>query len=176
MKKGPPSSTTPSSTEFACNPSYLSNAAAYLKLIQTLISLICFGLVMYYFRIVNPSDKSYVGTVLDQSAGFFLCVSFGFFLISALTLIGSLVHPYTAHTMPRTTFEMLLHFFACIMYFAGGIALIAITVKNNKQIKTLINVNDPGLGGKIAAGVLGLLNSVLHGVSLHQSNQLRSQG
>ncbi|GIY62629.1 MARVEL domain-containing protein [Caerostris darwini] len=165
----------PSCKEYACNPSFLGNATGILKVVETILSLICFGLILHYFRGLN-SDRSYGGSALDQGAGFMFCVSFGFFLSSALMLIGSMMHPYTAHILPRTIFESLHHIFAGILFMAAGTYLLIQTVQKNNDLKILIGIKDPGYNGKIAAAVLGLINGILHALSQNLTNKIRKEG
>lgn len=141
--------TTTSATAIILNTGILKTPSGLLKLFETIIGAVCLGLIAYY----SVHNKIFSG---DPEHTLFFIVTFAFLVTTFLLLISALLSLMAASILSKTLFEFLYHIFAFIFYISASLALL-ITVSNaNKHYRTRY------YEGKMAAAVLGLVNSVLY--------------
>ncbi|XP_042906071.1 uncharacterized protein [Parasteatoda tepidariorum] len=127
------------------------------------LGLICLSLIAHYCQFFHPLTGKSLGVLCSKSDAFFLLVTYGFFFTSLVILICSTVSYFTASFLPKTTFEFAYHLLACFMYLSSSLTLLIGIVIEKGDFK------DPAYEAKIAASVLGLINSVLYGISTYFS-------
>ncbi|KAG8193769.1 hypothetical protein JTE90_005064 [Oedothorax gibbosus] len=144
--------TVTTSTAIILNTGILKTPSGLLKLCETVIGAICLGLVSYY----SVFSNRFLG---DPEHTFFFLVTFAFLMTTFLMLISAILSLMSATVLPKTLFEFLYHVFAFIFYISASLALIVTVSSQNKHYRTST------YEGKMAAAVLGLVNSVLYLIS-----------
>ncbi|XP_035205908.1 uncharacterized protein LOC118180936 [Stegodyphus dumicola] len=142
--------TTTSATAIILNTGILKTPSGLLKLFETIIGAVCLGLIAYY----SSGHGNWRGFAGDPEHTLFFIVTFAFLVTTFLMLLSFLISLMAASILPKTIFEFLYHLFAFIFYISASLSLL-ITV-SNKYRRTY------DYEGKMAAAVLGLINSVLY--------------
>ncbi|GAB6028741.1 hypothetical protein CHUAL_004560 [Chamberlinius hualienensis] len=134
---------TSSVSYIICNTDFLKSIPGILKLIETVINIICVGIMSYYI------NHSY----FYSYEMFFVLVACTFLITTAIMLFSCIVSLVTSKMLPKTMFHYLYHAVGFLLYLSAGLTLV-IKVSNRKHYADY----EP----KIAAGVLGLVNSILY--------------
>ncbi|GFQ86156.1 MARVEL domain-containing protein [Trichonephila clavata] len=154
------------------NLPFLQSIPGAFKIAHTVLGMICLVLIAHFTQFFHPLNGNSLGLLCSKSAAYFLLVSYGFFVTSIILLICSVLSYFTASFLPKTAFELTYHVVACIMYLSASLILLCEVVSSNAESD---DFKEPGYEGKIAASALGLVNSVLYGVSSFFSFQARKQ-
>ncbi|GIY57293.1 MARVEL domain-containing protein [Caerostris extrusa] len=160
---------------FDLNLSFLQSIPGAFKIAHTVLGMICVILIALYSQFFHPLTGNSLGLLCSKSAAYFLLVSSGFFVTSLLIVVCSLLSYFTASFLPKTAFELTYHVVACILYLSSSLTLMITVINDNKVYKDILFGKQPGYEGQIAASALGLLNSILYGVSTYFSFQARRQ-
>ncbi|XP_054720076.1 uncharacterized protein LOC129229734 [Uloborus diversus] len=154
------------SNPFNLNQSFLESPSGGIKVAHTLLGLICLSVIAHYCQFFHPLTGASLGILCSNSAAFFLLVTYGCFVTSTLLLISSLLSYFCASFLPKTAFEFAYHVTSCILYLSSSMNLLLSLVANIPQGT---NFHEPGFDAKVAAAVLGLINSCLYGASSYFS-------
>ncbi|GIY28764.1 MARVEL domain-containing protein [Caerostris extrusa] len=141
--------TTSSATAIILNTGILRTPSGLLKFFETIIGAVCLGLIAYY----SVNNKTFVG---DPEHTLFFLVTFAFLVTTFLMLLSALLSLMVATILPKTLFEFLYHIFGFVFYISASLALLITVSNDNKHYRTRY------YEGKMAAAVLGLVNSVLY--------------
>ncbi|GBN80925.1 hypothetical protein AVEN_245291-1, partial [Araneus ventricosus] len=154
------------------NLPFLQSIPGAFKIAHTVLGMICLILIAHYSQFFHPLAGNSLGILCSKSAAYFLLVCYGFFLTSSVIVICSTFSYFTASFLPKTAFEFTYHVLACIMYLSSSLTLLISVLTSNTDSE---DFKEPGYEGKIAAAVLGLVNTILYGVSTYFSFQARKQ-
>lgn len=151
--------TTASTSAVIINTGYCSSITGILKIFETILGAICLGLIAYFNRNVNSNYSGFVGTKEDA---LFFIVSFGFLVTTFLLLVACCISLASAAILPKSTFEYLYHLVAFIFYISASLALLIELNRRNEYIHVYQRSREYGYEGKMAAAVLGLINSLFY--------------
>lgn len=137
--------TSTTTTAIICNTGFLKSVPGLLKLFETIINVICVGIVGYYIGTNGYTFREDL---------FFLLVAVALLITTALMLFACLISLGTPLILPKTTFHYLYHIVGFMLYLSAGLTLI---IKVSRLGKHAYDYE-----AKLAASVLGLVNAVLY--------------
>ncbi|XP_035218353.1 uncharacterized protein LOC118191635 [Stegodyphus dumicola] len=154
------------------NLSFLQSVPGIFKIAHTVLGLICLSVIAHYSQLFHPLTGSALGLLCSKSAAYFLLVSYACFVTSLVLLVSSVLSYCTASFLPKTAFEFAYHLVACITYLSSSlILLLSLVIKD----KGNASYREPAFEAKVSVSVMGLINSILYGVSTYFSYQSQKQ-
>ncbi|KAG8196420.1 hypothetical protein JTE90_009052 [Oedothorax gibbosus] len=150
------------------NLPFLQSVPGIFKIAHTTLGLICLIVIGCYVQFTHPITGSSLGLLCSKSDAYFLLVTYGCFVTSFLLLVCSIISYFTASFLPKTAFEFVYHLTACLMYLTASLTLLCVLLATNAETG---GYREPGFDAKVAVSVLGIINSVLYGVSTYFSFQ-----
>jgi len=154
------------------NIPFLQTIPGAFKIAHTVLGMICLSVIAHYCQFFHPLTGTSLGVLCGKGDAYFLLVSYGFFVTSLIMLICSIISYFTASFLPKTAFEFAYHLIACLMYLTASLVLLLGIVAVNAERG---DFKEPAYEAKIVVSVLGLLNSILYGISTYFSLQSLKQ-
>uniref|UniRef100_T1JME5 MARVEL domain-containing protein n=1 Tax=Strigamia maritima TaxID=126957 RepID=T1JME5_STRMM len=146
--------TTVSSSAIILNIGFLKGVPGILKLLQLIIGIIIVGILSHY------STSWTISTRYDYRADlFYILVAVAFFVTTFLLIVSGVISLATASILPKTVFEYIYHATAFLLYLIATIVYLTALIKRNDRYHYS---QYPGYEAKMAAAVLGFLNSGLY--------------
>lgn len=149
--------TTASTSAVIINTGYCSSVTGILKIFETILGAICLGLIAYFNR-YGDRYYAYSGFFGTKEDALFFIVSFGFLVTTFLLLVACCISLASAAILPKSTFEYLYHLVAFIFYISASLALLIELNRRNEYRQ----FREYGYEGKMAAAVLGMINSLFY--------------
>lgn len=157
--------TTSSSAPMVFNSGYACNVHGALKILETVFGSICLGLMLYYTSFKGTNSFGMFGHEM-----YFILTAFGCLLCTFLLLVSSCWSFTSSSLLSRTSFEILFHLVACMLYLAAGITLLTKTLDTHSRYKGEV------YDAKIAAAVFGIMNGALYLIGAVLSFRIFRQG
>ncbi|XP_017780746.1 PREDICTED: uncharacterized protein LOC108565681 [Nicrophorus vespilloides] len=134
--------TTTTTSAIILNTGYMKTYPGILKLLQTILGIVVVGLLGHYHKTFYYTHEI-----------FFLLMAVTFLIATFLLLLSCLTSISTASIISKTSYEVIYHGAACIMYIAASIAFL-VKVSDNRRSGSY----EPDM----AAGSIGLAIAILY--------------
>lgn len=154
------------------NISFARSFPGGFKIAHTALGLICLSVIAHISQLFHPLTGSSLGLLCSNSAAYFLLVTYGCFVTSLILLICCFLSHFAASFIPKTVFEFIYHAFACVSYLISSLTLMLTVIMSNTENGRF---KEPAYAAKITVSVLGLINTVLYGVSAYFSFESQKQ-